>query len=96
EKLAEVGWEFSESDSFAQEQLKSLLFASAVGAGHKDALAYVDKVFAASIAGDKHAIHPNVRASVFNSVAKRGDAKVFEQLYAIYQNSPRLKRRLRL
>ncbi|KAF8005058.1 hypothetical protein HF325_000515 [Metschnikowia pulcherrima] len=94
EKLAEVGWEFSDSDSFAQEQLKSLLFASAVGAGHKDALAYVDKVFAASIAGDKHAIHPNVRASVFNSIAKRGDAKVFDQLYAIYQKPASIEEKI--
>lgn len=85
-KLLEVGWEFSDSDSFADEQLKSLLFAYAVAAGHKEALEYVDKSFAAFIAGDKRAIHPNVRGSIFTSVAKRGDAKVYDQLFSIYLN----------
>ncbi|OBA23119.1 alanine/arginine aminopeptidase [Metschnikowia bicuspidata var. bicuspidata NRRL YB-4993] len=83
-KLLAIGWEFSDSDSFADEQLKSLLFSSAVAAGHKEAVEYVDKVFAAFVAGDNKAIHPNSRAAVFNSVAKRGDAKVFDQLFAIY------------
>ncbi|GEQ69240.1 hypothetical protein JCM33374_g2911 [Metschnikowia sp. JCM 33374] len=93
-KLSEVGWEFSESDSFAEEQLKSLLFASAVGANHKEAVAYVDKAFAAFIAGDKQAIHPNVRSAVFNSIAKRGDSKVYDQLFSIYSNPDSIEEKI--
>lgn len=83
-KLKQVGWEFTDADSFADQQLKSLLFASAAAAGHKEVTAYVNESFDKFIAGDKKALNPNLRSTVFNVVAKNGDSKTFDQLYEIY------------
>lgn len=83
-KLKEVGWEFSDSDSFADQQLKSLLFGSAAAAGHKEVLEYVNDSFKKFIGGDKKAINPNLRATIFNIVAKNGNIDTFNQLYEIY------------
>ncbi|KGU14779.1 aminopeptidase 2 [Candida albicans P87] len=86
EKLKETGWEFSADDSFADQQLKSSLFASAANAEDPEAVAFAKEAFAKFIAGDKKAIHPNLRASIFNTNAKYGDEKTFDELYNIYRN----------
>lgn len=93
-KLKEVGWSFSSSDTFAEEQLKSLLFASAAAANHKEVTAHVEKCFAAFVDGDKKAINPNIRAAVFNNVAKRGDAKTFDALFKVYQEPQSVEEKL--
>lgn len=85
-KLTQVGWEFSESDSFADQQLKSLLFASAAAAGYEPAVKFVQTSFDAFIAGDKKAINPNLRDAVFNGIAKRGGEAEFDKLFNIYKN----------
>lgn len=85
-KLKEVGYEFSDSDSFADQQLKSSLFGAAAATGHKEVVAYAVEAFKKFVAGDKKAINPNLRSSIFNINAKLGDEKVFDQLYAIYTN----------
>ena len=38
EKLKSIGWEFSDNDSFADQQLKGSLFASAANAGHAEVI----------------------------------------------------------
>lgn len=85
-KLNEFGWTFSDSDSFADQQLKSLLFGSAAAAGHEEAVDFAHSAFKAFVAGDKKAIHPNLRSSILNVVAKSGDQETFDQLYQIYTN----------
>lgn len=86
EKLTSHGWSFSETDSFADQQLKISFFSAAANAGHKEVVDYAQKQFAAYIAGDDKAIHPNLRGSIFGVVAKNGDEKVFEQILSIYKN----------
>ncbi|CAK7901281.1 aminopeptidase 2 [[Candida] anglica] len=86
DKLKSVGWTFSDSDSFAEQQLKSSLFAFAVAAGHEEAGAFAEKSYADYIGGNKDAIHPNLRTTIFNHAAKTGDEKTFDQLFKIYQN----------
>ncbi|ABN67768.2 alanine/arginine aminopeptidase [Scheffersomyces stipitis CBS 6054] len=86
EKLKSIGWEFSDNDSFADQQLKGSLFASAANAGHAEVIDFSQKSFAAYVAGDKKAINPNLRATIFNVVAKLGDEHTFEQLLNIYKN----------
>lgn len=85
-KLKEVGYEFSDSDSFADQQLKSSLFGAAAATGHKEVVDYAVDSFKKFVAGDKKAINPNLRSSIFNVNAKLGDEKVFDQLYSIYTN----------
>ncbi|PSK39950.1 aminopeptidase 2 [Candidozyma pseudohaemuli] len=85
-KLKEVGYEFSDSDSFADQQLKSSLFGAAAATGHKEVVEYAVESFKKFVAGDKKAINPNLRSSIFNINAKLGDEKVFDQLYSIYTN----------
>lgn len=85
-KLKQVGWEFSDSDTFAEQQLKSLLFGSAAASGDKKAIEFVEQSFEAFVAGDKSAINPNLRGAIFNTVARRGGTREFEQLYEIYQH----------
>ncbi|KAG2732353.1 hypothetical protein G9P44_004770 [Scheffersomyces stipitis] len=86
EKLKSIGWEFSDNDSFADQQLKGSLFASAANAGHAEVIDFSQKSFAAYVAGDKKAINPNLRATIFNVVAKLGDEHTFESLLNIYKN----------
>ena len=87
EKLSEIGWEFKESDSFADQQLKSSLFASAANADDQKAVDYCKQAFQKYVVeGDKKAIHPNLRATIFNINAKHGDETTFEQLFKIYRN----------
>ncbi|EGW35036.1 uncharacterized protein SPAPADRAFT_58170 [Spathaspora passalidarum NRRL Y-27907] len=85
-KLSQIGWEFSDNDTFAAQQLKSSLFASAANADEPNTVAFAKKAFAEFVAGDKKAIHPNLRASIFNVVAKNGDLSTFDQLFNIYRN----------
>lgn len=85
-KLKEVGYEFSESDSFADQQLKSSLFGAAATTGHKEVVEYSLQAFQKFVDGDEKAIHPNLRSAIFNTVAKLGDEKAFDQLYHIYTN----------
>lgn len=83
-KLEQVGWKFSDSDSFADQQLKLLLFGSAAANGHKAVVKYALDAFDAYINGEKSAINPNLRAAVFNTVARLGDMAAFDRLYHIY------------
>lgn len=89
--LTEKGWAFSSDDSFADEQLKSLLFSAALSSGHKGAVEYATKAFSAYVKGDANAIHPNLRTSVFVQCAKEGGPEEFDALFKIYQNPPTVK-----
>lgn len=83
-KLEQTGWEFAETDSFADQQLKLLLFSLAAGSDYAPAVEHAQQLFAAFVGGDKQAIHPNLRPAVFNIVAKQGGAQEYEQLFHIY------------
>lgn len=86
EKANKLGWEFSATDSFQDQRLKSLLFGSAASAKDTKVEQFSKEAFAKYIAGDKDAIHPNLRASIFGVVARTGGATEYEQLFNIYSN----------
>lgn len=94
DKLRSVGWEFSEKDSFADQQLKSSLFASAANAGHKEIVEFAKTSFKKFVDGDKKAIHPNLRTSIFNTVAKNGNLETFDQLFNIYKNPESIEEKI--
>lgn len=86
DKLNEVGWNFSNLDSFAEQQLKLLLFGLAVGLDYQPAVDHAHEIFKKFINGDAKAIHPNLKGSVFQTVAKTGGKQEFDQLFKIYTN----------
>lgn len=94
DKLKAVGWEFSDKDSFADQQLKSSLFASAANAGHQEIVKFAQDSFKKFVDGDKKAIHPNLRTSIFNTVAKNGDSETFDQLFNIYKNPQSIEEKI--
>ncbi|KAK6198853.1 alanine/arginine aminopeptidase [Scheffersomyces amazonensis] len=87
DKFNEIGWEFSDEDDFSSQNLKSTFFASAVSSGHQGAIDFSVKAFDDFVKGDKKAINPNLRAVIFNYVAKVGDETTFEHLLNIYKTS---------
>jgi aminopeptidase 2 len=67
-----AGWKFEETDDHIQQQFKALLFGSAGMAGDKKIIDAAKAMFKEFAAGDKSAIHPNIRGSVFGMALKYG------------------------
>lgn len=57
------------------QQFKALMFSSAGMAGDEKVLAAAKEMFAKFAAGDRSAIHPNIRGSVFSMNLKYGGEK---------------------
>ena len=86
DKCHKLGWEFSSSESFLEQRLKSLLFGSAASSDDETVVSAAKKMFADYVAGDKSAIYPDLRSSVFHCVASHGGETEFNQLFDIYKN----------
>jgi aminopeptidase 2 len=71
-KAHELGWIFSDEDSHVEQQYKALLFGAAGGAGDEKIVAAAKEMFNKYVAGDKSALHPNIRRSVFAMALKNG------------------------
>lgn len=86
------GYQFSESDdAFVENQLKTLLFSAAAGAGDEKIVRASQDMFKKFAAGDKEAIHPNLRRAVFKTVLQNGGEKEYDTLLATFldtDNSP--------
>lgn len=72
ERAHKAGWEFKPSDDHIQQQFKAMLFGSAGLAGDKPIIAAARDMFTKFSKGDKEAIHPNIRGSVFAMALKYG------------------------
>ncbi|KAK9353172.1 peptidase family M1-domain-containing protein [Lipomyces doorenjongii] len=66
--VKKLGWEFKDGEDYLTVQLRSLLIGSAGTAGDEEVIAEARAQFAKYIAGDKTAIHPNLRRAVFSIV----------------------------
>lgn len=75
EKAHKYGWEFKDTDSHLDQRFKAMLFGSAGLPGDATILQAARDMFAKFSQGDKTAIHPNIRASVFSIVLKYGGSK---------------------
>lgn len=71
-KVHELGWEFSKEDGHIQQQFKAMLFGSAGLTGDQAVIDSAKEMFKRFAAGDKGAIHPNIRNSVFSMALKYG------------------------
>ncbi|KAK7202520.1 peptidase family M1-domain-containing protein [Myxozyma melibiosi] len=78
-----LGWEFKDSDDYLTVQLRVLLISAAGNAGDEEVVAEAKAQFAKYAAGDKSAIHPNLRRAVFSIVIGQEDA-TDEEAQAVY------------
>ena len=80
DKAHELGWTFSEKDGHIEQQFKSLMFGAAGISGDEEITKASFDMFNKFKAGDKTAIHPNIRGSVYAIVlAKGGKEEVSSQ-----------------
>ena len=87
EKAHKAGWTFTEGEDHLQQQFKTLLFGSAGLSGDAKVIAAAQDMFSKFAAGDKSAIHPNIRGSVFSIVLKNGGSKEYDVILDSYRNS---------
>jgi aminopeptidase 2 len=68
----ELGWTFSDKDGHVEQQMKAMMFGSAGLSGDKEIIKAAKEMFAKCMGGDKSAVHPNIRGSVFSMALKYG------------------------
>lgn len=72
EKSHQKGWYFTKDDDHIEQQFKGMLFGSAGMSGDSKVKKAAKEMFEKFAAGDKSAIHPNIRGSVFGMALKYG------------------------
>ncbi|CAK4016143.1 Aminopeptidase 2 [Lecanosticta acicola] len=88
-KSHELGWTFKDSDGHIEQQFKALLFGSAAASGDEKAKAAAFDMFDKFVAGDRAALHPNLRASVYAVVLTYGGEKEYNALVKEYETGKR-------
>ncbi|KAG6009198.1 hypothetical protein E4U21_003051 [Claviceps maximensis] len=86
-KAHKMGWEFSDNDGHIEQQFKAMLFEGAGLSGDEKIIGVCKDMFAKFMAGDKAAIHPNIRKSVFAVALKYGGVKEYDQILDLYYAS---------
>ena len=71
-KVHELGWKFSKEDGHIQQQFKAMLFGSAGLTGDQAVIDSAKEMFKKYAAGDKAAVHANIRNSVSSMALKFG------------------------
>ncbi|KAI1189063.1 peptidase family M1-domain-containing protein [Nemania serpens] len=87
ERAHKLGWAFSDKDGHVEQQFKAMLFGAAGMAGDEDIIAASKEMFAKYKAGDKSAIHPNIRGSVFSIALKYGKTEEYDAIMDIFRAS---------
>ncbi|KAB8302634.1 hypothetical protein EYC80_006002 [Monilinia laxa] len=87
EKAHKFGWEFKDSDEHVLQQFKAMLFGSAGLTGDKIIIKAAQDMFSKFAAGDKSAIHPNIRGSVYAVALKYGGKEEYDIILDAYRNS---------
>ncbi|KAF2098761.1 hypothetical protein NA57DRAFT_39769 [Rhizodiscina lignyota] len=87
QKSHQLGWEFKESDGHIEQQFKSLLFGNAGLAGDETIVKAASDMFAKFKNGDKSAIHPNIRGSVYAIVLTNGGEEEYNTILNEYRSA---------
>ncbi|RDW77149.1 hypothetical protein BP6252_05202 [Coleophoma cylindrospora] len=87
DKAHKAGWEFKDSDDHIEQQFKAMLFGSAGLSGDKTIIKAAQDMFAKFAKGDKSAIHPNIRGSVFAIALKYGGKAEYDTILETYRTS---------
>ncbi|KAK3941581.1 peptidase family M1-domain-containing protein [Diplogelasinospora grovesii] len=86
-KAHEMGWSFSDSDGHIEQQFKAMLFGNAGLCGDQAIVQAAKEMFNKCMAGDKSAIHPNLRGSVFAMTLKYGGKEEYDAILNYYRTS---------
>lgn len=87
EKAHDKGWSFAPDEDHVQAQFKSLLFGSAGLSGDSKIIKAAQDMFQKFAAGDREAIHPNIRASVYAMALQNGGEKEYDILLNEYRTA---------
>ncbi|CAG8951292.1 hypothetical protein HYFRA_00008042 [Hymenoscyphus fraxineus] len=87
EKAHKAGWDFKDTDNHVEQQFKAMLFGSAGMSGDAIVKKAAKEMFEKFAAGDKSAIHPNIRGSVFGMALKYGGKEEYEVILSTYRES---------
>ncbi|KAF1914902.1 peptidase family M1-domain-containing protein [Ampelomyces quisqualis] len=80
DKAHALGWTFSENDGHIEQQFKSLMFGAAGISGDEAISKASFDMFNKFKAGDKSAIHPNIRGSVYAIVLAKGGKEEYDTI----------------
>lgn len=72
-KAHRLGWQFSDNDGHVEQQFKASMFEAAGLSGDEKIIEAAKDMFNRHMDGDKTAIHPNIRKSVFSIALKYGE-----------------------
>ncbi|KAJ6437447.1 purine nucleoside permease [Purpureocillium lavendulum] len=86
-KAHKLGWQFSDSDGHVEQQFKAMMFGSAGLAGDEKVVAAAKEMFSKFAAGDRSAVHPNIRRSVMAIALKYGGKEEYEHVLNYYRSS---------
>lgn len=86
-KAHELGWSFKDSDGHIEQQFKALLFGAAASCGEKQTKQAAFDMFEKFVAGDRSAIHPNLRSSVYAVALKFGGEKEYNAIVKEYETA---------
>ena len=81
------GWAFASDEDHVEAQFKALLFGSAGAAGDEKIIQAAQSMFSAFATGDREAIHPNIRSSVYGIVLENGGEKEYEIILNEYHTA---------
>ncbi|QSS64262.1 aminopeptidase [Histoplasma capsulatum] len=84
-KAHSLGWSFSASDDHVLQQFKALMFSAAGSSGDQKVVAAAKDMFSRFASGDRSAIHPNIRGSVFDIVLREGGEKEYNAVLEWYR-----------
>lgn len=86
-KAHEKGWSFGPNDGHIESQFKALLFGSAGLAGDEKIIKAAQDMFKKWAAGDRKAIHPNIRGSVYAIALQNGGDEEFDVILNEYKTT---------
>ena len=81
------GWAFADDEEHIEAQFKALLFGSAGAAGDEKIIQAAQSMFSAFAAGDREALHPNIRSSVYGIVLENGGEKEYDIILNEYHTA---------
>ena len=88
DKAHQLGWTITEDDGHTVRQFKALLFERAVLTGDKTAQQAAEKMWVGFRKGDRSAIHPDLRAAVFEHAIRRGGESEYNIILEEYRTAP--------
>lgn len=87
ERAHKIGWTFSDKDGHVEQQFKAMLFGAAGMAGDQEIITAAKEMFKKYMGGDKSAIHPNIRGSVFSMALKYGGKDEYDAVLSFFRKS---------